>query len=216
MKVKIQDYTYKKPITMIGHEAGVCWHGKNTPEANYKRGLDCLESQHGRTFEFPDIYLELDENSARVIREWYTHIGGSPTRLQDSTRYIDMKDFKFYTPDSIRQNKEARKVYSHVMNEIANAYDLLEHLGIPKEECAYVLPLSYETKIVCKINLRTFIEMCHQRLCSRALKEYRELMHAICKELALYSEEWAYLDNIYFVPKCKYLRYCPEKKSCKE
>ena len=79
-KVIVQDYTYKKPITMIGVEAGICW-GANTSndEKNYLRGIDCLESGHGRTFEFPDVYLTLEGYSARVIREWYTHIGGLPT-----------------------------------------------------------------------------------------------------------------------------------------
>ena len=42
-KVIVQDYTYKKPITMIGVEAGICW-GANTSndEKNYLRGIDCL------------------------------------------------------------------------------------------------------------------------------------------------------------------------------
>lgn len=55
-KVIVQDYTYKKPITMIGVEAGICW-GANTSndEKNYLRGIDCLESGHGRTFEFPEM-----------------------------------------------------------------------------------------------------------------------------------------------------------------
>lgn len=77
--VTIQRFTYKNPISMIGEEAGICWGADTSnPEKNYKRGLDCLESEHGRTFEFPDVYMILDGYSARVIREWYTHIGGSP------------------------------------------------------------------------------------------------------------------------------------------
>lgn len=216
MKVIIHEETTKKPITMIGNFAGICWHGKSTPEANFNRGLDCLKSQHGRTFEFPDIYMELDENSARVIREWYTHIGGSPTRLQESTRYVNMKDFRFYTPDSVKQSKEARRVYSHIMNKINTAYTQLERLGIPKEDCAYVLPLAYETNIVVKHNLRNLIDMSHQRLCKRALKEYRDLFQEIMKQLSEYSDEWRYVIENYFVPKCKYLGYCPEKNSCKK
>lgn len=93
---KVQDavehhpYTTRNPITMIGTEAGICWGADTTnEEKNYKRGIDCLENEHGRTFEFPDVYAVLDGYSARVIREWYTHIGGAPTRLQASTRYID-------------------------------------------------------------------------------------------------------------------------------
>lgn len=49
-QVIIQDFTTKTPITMIGTEAGVCW-GADISDArkNFKRGIDCLESEHGRT-----------------------------------------------------------------------------------------------------------------------------------------------------------------------
>ena len=87
MGVTIQDFTYKYPIQMIGTEAGVCYGSDITnAEKNYKRGIDCLESQHGRTWEFPDVYMILDDYSARVLREWYTHIGGLPYKhLQDTS-----------------------------------------------------------------------------------------------------------------------------------
>jgi thymidylate synthase (FAD) len=80
--VIIHEDTCKEPIEMIGKYAGICY-GANTenPVLNFKRGLDCLRNNHGRTLEFPDIYLQITGHSARVIREWYTHIGGMPTRL---------------------------------------------------------------------------------------------------------------------------------------
>lgn len=102
----IEEYTYKKPITMIGHMAGVCWGAPTDSDvANYKRGIECMDSQHGRTLEFPNIYMILDGFSARVMREWYTHIGGGPTRLQASTRYINYDDFGYFTPPSIASNE---------------------------------------------------------------------------------------------------------------
>lgn len=109
-KVTIQEYTTKEPITMIGTEAGVCWRADTSdPEKNYKRGMKCLSSGHGRTFEFPDVYMILDKYSARVIREWYTHVGGLPTRLQESTRYVDYADgFDYYMPPSIESNGAPR------------------------------------------------------------------------------------------------------------
>ena len=120
MSVTIQDFTYKYPIQMIGTEAGVCYGTDITnKEKNYKRGIDCLESNHGRTWEFPDVYMILDEYSARVFREWYTHIGGSPTRLQASTRYINYQDgFDYFTPPSIENNKEAKTKYDNLMKYI--------------------------------------------------------------------------------------------------
>lgn len=69
---------------------------------NYKRGLDCIKSNHGRVFEFVNIEAIIEDYSARVIREWYTHIGGSPTRLQSSTRYVNYDNFEYIIPKQYR------------------------------------------------------------------------------------------------------------------
>lgn len=215
-QVIIQDFTTKNPITMIGTEAGVCW-GADISDArkNFKRGIDCLESEHGRTFEFPDVYMILDGYSARVIREWYTHIGGSPTRLQASTRYIDYEHgFDYITPDTIRRNKEANSIYNNMMLNLQNSLSKLDEFGIPREDSALGLPLGMTTKIVCKHNARNLIDMSHQRMCLRAYHEYRQMFLDVCNALSTYSEEWAYLVNHYFTPKCKYMGFCKEKNSC--
>lgn len=215
-QVIIQDFTTKTPITMIGMEAGVCWGADiSDTRKNFKRGIDCLESEHGRTFEFPDVYMILDGYSARVIREWYTHIGGSPTRLQASTRYIDYEHgFNYITPDTIRRNKEASTIYNNMMLYLQNSLSRLNALGIPREDSALGLPLGMTTKIVCKHNARNLIDMSHQRLCTRAYHEYRKLFLDLCDALRDYSEEWAYLVDHYFMPKCKYAGFCKEKNSC--
>ena len=217
-KIIIQEYTIKTPITMIGEEAGVCWGG-DTGDAskNFKRGLDCLSSEHGRTFEFPDVYMILDDYSARVIREWYTHNGGAPTRLQSSTRYIDYQHgFDYVTPPSIANNSAAEIVYRDMMTGIAESLYMLEQLGIPREDSALGLPLGMCTKCVVKHNLRNLIDMSHQRMCQRAYHEYRdELFPDIMNALREYSEEWRYLVDNYFKPKCEVTGFCTEKKSCK-
>lgn len=214
--VTIQRFTYKNPISMIGEEAGVCWGADTSdPEKNYKRGLDCLENEHGRTFEFPDVYMILDGYSARVIREWYTHIGGAPTRLQASTRYIDYESgFDYVTPPSIAGNSAAVKVYDWIMKCIQTGLKMLEGFDIPREDSALGLPLGMGTKIVCKHNLRNLIDMSHQRECSRAYHEYRGLFADVGNALREYSDEWAYLVDHYFMPKCEYFGFCREKKSC--
>lgn len=214
--VWIQDYTTKCPITMIGKEAGICW-GANTSDAekNYKRGLECLENEHGRTFEFPDAYMVLDGYSARVIREWYTHIGGSPTRLQASTRYIDYESgFNFVTPPSVQNNPAANNVYTGIMADIADGLRGLEELGIPREDSALCLPLGMTTQIVDKRNLRNLIDMSHQRMCSRAYHEYRSLFSDVKTALSEYSPEWKYIVDHYFIPKCQYMGFCKERYTC--
>ena len=199
---------------MIGEMAGCCWGADTADEQkNYNRAIDCLESKHGRTFEFPDVYMVLDGYSARVIREWYTHIGGSPTRLQASTRYIDYQHgFDYITPPEIQKNPEAKAVYDTIMADILSGLRKLDDIGIPREDSAMALPLGMSTKVVCKHNLRNLMDMSRQRMCSRAYHEYRDLFGDLCDALREYSEEWAYLVDHYFKPKCDEYGYCTEKK----
>lgn len=213
--VTILPETTKYPITLIGKCAGVCWGADTTDDAkNYRRGMDCLESGHGRTFEFPDVYMVLDGYSARVMREWYTHIGGAPTRLQASTRYIDYGEFEYVTPDSIDWTAERKAVYDAAMREIRGAVATLETLGVPREDAAMLLPLGMTTRVVDKRNLRNLIDMSRQRMCNRAYWEFRQLFDDISMALEAYSEEWAWIVNTQFYPKCEAVGYCPEKRGC--
>lgn len=214
-KIIIQEHTTRNPIQLIGEQAGICYGADITnPEKNFKRGTECLSNQHGRTLEFPDVYLIIDGYSARVIREWYTHIGGMPTRLQASTRYIEYGNFDYIIPHTIEKNEKAKTLYENIMSIISASIKTLEENGIPKEDTANLLPLGMQTKITCKINARTLIDMSHQRMCTRAYWEYRELFKDLRKALSEYSEEWDFIVRHYFEPKCEYLGYCPEKFSC--
>lgn len=212
----IQEETTKDPISLIGREAGVCWGADlSDPQKNYNRGLSCITSGHGRTWEYPQVFMVLDGYSARVIRELYTHIGGGPTRLQASTRYIDYQTgFPYVTPPSIDANEEGQKIYKSTMNEILSSMQKLEELGLPREDIALLLPLGMETKVVLRTNMRNLIDMSHQRLCTRAYWEYRKLMKDMMTALSEYSEEWKTVVDNYFVAKCEIAGFCTEAKSC--
>ena len=216
-RVIIQEETTKNPITLIGKEAGICY-GANTEnqDRNYKRGMDCIQSNHGRTLELPSVYVIFDGYSARVIRELYTHIGGAPTRLQASTRYINyQKGFEYIVPHSIENNEDAKVTYMVTMDHILAGLQELEKMGIPKEDSANLLPLGMTTKMVGKYNLRTLIDMSHQRECVRAYWEFREMFEDLKKALADYSEEWAYIVENYFKPKCEWMGgVCTEAHGC--
>ena len=214
-QITIQEETTKNPITLIGKEAGICY-GSDTSnsEKNYKRGINNLKSGHGRTMEFPQVFLTIEGYSARVIRELYTHIGGAPTRLQASTRYINYGDFEYIIPPSIQSNPFATEEYKYVMNIIQDAFINLQERGIPKEDIANILPLGMTTTIVLRTNLRNLIDMSHQRLCTRAYWEFRQLMKDIMRSLSEYSEEWDYIVKNYFKPKCELFGYCNEHNSC--
>lgn len=211
--ISIRKYDLE-PISQIGEVAGICWGADVTnKERNYKRGIECLENNHGRVMEFTDIQIIIDEYSARVIRELYTHIIGT-SRLQLSTRYVDCSSFEYYTPNGIEKNEEANKIYSDFMQNARDTYKALIGLGCKKEDVAGVLPLNSNSKMVLKINLRALIHLFELRLCNRAYEEFRLLMIEIKKELSKLSDEWKQLCQDYFKPKCINMGYCDEKYSC--
>ena len=108
--ITILPETTKNPITLMGARAGCCWNANITDdEKNYKRGLDCIKSGHGRVMEYVNVEMIIDGYSAKVLREYYTHIGGSPSRLQASTRYINYSKgngFAYVTPQSISNDED--------------------------------------------------------------------------------------------------------------
>lgn len=216
-RVIILTDTTIEPITMIGEMSGLCW-GADTKnhEKNYARGLDCIRCNHGRTLEFPQIYMLIDGFSARVIREIYTHIGGAPTRLQESTRYVDGSNFEYIIPSTIKNNPSAVEIFKKHMEDTKDVITQLTEVGIPREDIANILPLGMESKMILRTNLRNFIDMSHQRLCKRAYWEFRDFMNQAIDSLAFYAEEWKILVNEenLFVPKCEVLGYCPERYSC--
>lgn len=205
--IKVIDYT-KKPLTLMGEVASRCWDSTPSPQI----GIDCIESNHGRILEYPDITVEISDYSARCIRELYTHIIGT-SRTQQSTRYVNMNSFDYYIPDSIANNKQAKEIYDKCMANIMKSYSMLRELGTPKEDCANLLPLGSDTKVVLKINARAILHMAELRLCNRALKEYRELMNELLNTISNLDDEWAKIIS-YAKPKCEILGYCNEKKSC--
>lgn len=217
--ITILPETTKNPITLMGQRAGVCW-GANVSddEKNYKRGIDCIKSGHGRVMEYVNVEMIIDGYSAKVLREYYTHIGGSPTRLQASTRYIDYSKgdgFTYTTPHTIENNEEALTEWKSFMSGINfEIQNLINRHNIPIEDATMLLPLAYSSKIVDKRNLRNLIDMSRQRMCNRAYWEYRDLFKDICNALREYSDEWKWIVDNLFHAKCAEVGYCTESKSC--
>ena len=207
----IQNETPKNPLSLIGRTAGVCWGASvDNKEKNVKRAKDCISSGHGRVLEWVDIYLVIDGYSARVIREFERHhIGAS--FLQESTRYVNESGFDVVVP---RMTEAAAMVYYETVMNIRRGYSKLIELGVKREDAAMLLPLGMTTKIVDKRNLRNLVEMSHQRMCTRAYWEYRELMKDICTALSGYSDEWKWIVDNLMKPKCEVTGFCTEEKTC--
>lgn len=217
--ITILEQTDKNPITLMGKMAGVCYGSDITnDQKNYKRGMDCILSGHGRILEYVNVAMIIDGYSAKFYREFYTHIGGSPTRTQASTRYINYTKgagFNYVVPKTIQKNLQAEDLYVKTMAQINEACRVLEQdFGIPREDASMLLPLGMNSKVVDKRNLRNWIDMSRVRECSRAWSEYREFFADVKTALREYSDEWAWVVDNLFHPKCEEYGYCNETKSC--
>lgn len=191
-RVVIDPATPKNPITLAGRMIGVCYNSDTTDdEKNYNRGLKAMRDGHGRVMEYCTVWMTIHDFSAKVMREFYTHIGGAPTRTQASTRYIQYKDFDYVVPPSVYKDERAMQAYHMCMEVIVDTTTLLrEKCGVSKEDANMLLPLGMTTTVSCHFNLRTLSAMAEQRLSERAYWEFRDLMAYIMGALDAYSDEW--------------------------
>lgn len=191
-RVVIDPATPKNPITLAGRMIGVCYDSDTTDdERNYNRGIKAMRDGHGRVMEYCTVWMTIHDFSAKVMREFYTHIGGAPTRTQASTRYIPYQDFDYVVPPSVYKDEKAMQAYHMCMEVIADTTKLLrEKCGVPKEDANMLLPLGMTTTVSCHFNLRTLSAMAEQRLSERAYWEFRDLMTYIMGALSAYSDEW--------------------------
>lgn len=211
MKIQILEYT-KNPLTRIGTNASYCYNTKLKDENHAKRiAINCINGGHGRNMEFADVTMKISGISARMGREFGRHIIGV-SYVQSSTRYINYKNFEYHIPTGL--NEEQLSIYNDTMETINRNYIKLKELGCKNDITGYLLPLSMETELVVKINVRALEHMFELRECTRALLEFRMFMRLLKNELSKLDDEWKWLCDNTFQVKCKKYGYCTEEKCC--
>lgn len=205
--IKILNYT-KNPLTTIGEVASICYDTQLKDDKHASRiAKHCINSNHGRNLEFADITISISGISARMGRELMRHTVGT-SFLQSSTRYITYDNFDYIIPDNL--TSEQKYTYIETMHFIQENYKILKELDCENDITGYVLPLCMDTTIVMKANIRALQHLFNMRLCGRALKEFRDFMKELKQQLSQLDEEWKWISDTIFVPKCVALGYCDE------
>ncbi len=78
-------------------------------------------------------------------------------------------------PHSIEANHAARSIYEEELERISDTYDRLIKLGIPKEDCRYILANGTCTNIIVTMNARALLNFFELRMAKDAQWEIREL-----------------------------------------
>ena len=227
MKVKLIAYT-PNPDRVCDMAASTCVSeeipvlnnvfGAEAPKLNALKGA--LKSGHESVVEHATFTFAISGVSRALTHQLVRHRMASFS--QQSQRYVNMDEFEYVTPDSIRNKvgiwwNESEgmfttlKVYDQLMNYIQELYTEMVRAGIPEEDARYILPNACCTNIVVTMNARELRHFFRLRCCTRAQWEIRELankMLELCKEVApvLFDGAGA---------SCVATGRCPEgKKSC--
>lgn len=228
MKVELLEMT-ANPEEIIYSAARQCYsekdaykifiEAKNIKKDKIRKFInEIVKSGHESVLEHVKFTFAISGVSRALTHQLIRHRIASYS--QQSQRYVNMENFNYIIPPSIKNDKILLEIYQGILNEIKEAYKKLirrfkemEMEGeIANQDARYILPNAIETKIVVTMNCRELINFFKVRCCSRAQWEIRDLayeMLKICKEnLPSVFEKSG--------PKCEYLGYCPEgeKFSC--
>lgn len=209
MKVELIRYT-NDPVDAIEEAASTCYDSTTT---GGKIMNHCYKSGHHSVLEFADFTFKISGVSRALTHQLVRHRLAS--YAQRSQRYCSEDGFEFVTPPLIANHDAASILYKKIMKDLEFNYKLLQELGIPNEDARMILPNACCSEICVKMNLRTFINFCNERLCTCAQWEIRQMAKLMVAEVLKVAPEL----KEFLVPKCeKYPGYafCTEtkKRSC--
>lgn len=150
--------------------------------------LEYMANTIPSSWEFID-YVFLVEGVSRA----YTHQQvrtRAASYAQQTMRVIDMGEFDYIYTDKNLENKVARAAIDMLLDEIKKTYKFLIDIGQAPEDARGILPTNIATNIVCKFNLRTFVDLAKSRTGGRTQSEYQKVVNAMVDEV-LRVHPWA-------------------------
>lgn len=158
------------------------------PEEKKLQELEYMANTIPSSWEFVD-YTFLVEGVSRA----YTHQQvrtRAASYAQQTLRVLNVSDFDYVFTDKNKEDECAFAVIKGHIEATKNAYKNLIALGQPAEDARGILPTNIATNIVCKFNLRTFVELAKSRTGGRTQGEYQKVINAMCDEV-LCVHPWA-------------------------
>lgn len=209
MKVELVRMTVNSAVA-IELAASNCYNSKPSFDGRIMKA--CYESGHHSVLEFCDIHFHVEGVSRVLLAQLERHrLFSLAVRSQ---RYVREDNFGYVIPKTIADHPFGSVVYKKAHERLNKDYvKLIEVCEIPPEDARYLLPNSCYTVFDAKCNLRTLINFCNERMCTRAQWEIRELAQRM-RDVVV-EQEPLFADML--VPKCEKNKdkpYCPERQSC--
>ena len=133
------------------------FESRNDYEKNIKLIQNILKSGHRSIAEHDYLVFALEDVTPIVEQTMINHRLASFT--VKSRRNVDFRSVGFYTPDFrnnngkvLVNNKALQFLYNKSMTELFNRYGELVDMGLPLEDCRYILPYSYHSNFIMGCN----------------------------------------------------------------
>lgn len=171
MKVELVNYT-PNPVETAGRAAGICYDKEKKEDyASFLKRI--IGMGHESVIEHVSFTFRISEVSRALTHQLVRHRLASYS--QRSQRFVDEGEFDYVIPPSVKNNKEAIKIYEDLMTTCERTYRKLREMGIPKQDSRFVLPNACHTKIVVTMNARSLRHFLRLRMEKHAQWEIREL-----------------------------------------
>lgn len=170
---------------LVARAASLCYSKEaKLNEENIKHFIEkLLKMGHLSVFEHISFTFRISGVSRVLTHQLVRHRLASYT--QQSQRYVFFEKARYIIPKSIKE-KGLGEAFSKKVEELTDFYHSLIDAGIPKEDARYILPSSFETRIIVTMNARELIHFFRLRCCNRAQWEIRDMadkMLSIVKDI---------------------------------
>ena len=158
------------------------------PDLDKLAELEYMANTIPSSWEFVD-YVFLVEGVSRA----YTHQQvrtRAASYAQQTMRVLEMGKYDYVHTERNKQSPQAMAIIGAVNEVVRNAYSQLLECGQPAEDARGILPTNIATNIVCKFNLRTFVDLAKSRTGGRTQSEYQRVVNAMV-DAVLAVHPWA-------------------------
>lgn len=178
-------FTKNTRLTMSGEGLSAI---KAWPEERKRAELEYMAGTIPSSWEFAELVFAV-RGVSRATTQQMTRTR-TASFAQQSQRVADLEGVDVVNPFDPAAEPAEHEFFEHAAGGSLTAYHQLVEGGAPKEDARGLLPMNVESTIVCKYNLRTFVDLVRARESIRAQGEYRDVV-ADMKRLVLDAWPWA-------------------------
>ena len=201
----------------IGHFASVC---KNDPHAKIdyeKIGINCVRANHGSPCRAIEWCFLLEDISRICTHQLVRHsIGVAINQMSGVFMPTNVSEDNIVIPPTV-----AAIIATEPQGELAQDIETLISLsgkivsglrerGISNSDSRYFAPEAIKSGMNIAVTPEALRHICHERLCTKAQWEIRQVVRAMAVEVCKIDPRW----KEFLVPKCVHFNGCKEALGC--